>query len=439
MATESESAAKELQDLSLEVVKINESTTSSKKRKKDSSSAGAVSKRTRAGLQDKKTQMSQLPPLCNTEGSISGFSRIETRSQRQSKVLKEHTASNAAPERTRSANFTFTNYFIPVVKNFMPLPELDWADPKEVWSNMLQKDRKYCRDPLYFRKHSFLQPRMRTILLDWLTEVCEVYKLHRETYYLALDFVDRYLSIKHDIAKQRLQLVGTTALFIAAKTEEIYPPKISEFAYVTDGACTESEILDQELLMLKTLDWKLTPITINSWLNIYLQLSCVASEKSSCRKETFHLPNYPQEEFIKVAQLLDLCVLDTGSLQFSYSILAASALNHMLPVKIEQVTGHSCEELYPCIQWMKCFSDVILEKGSATLKNFESVPREDVHNIQTHAVEIGLLEKAQSLQNSHRSASTENRSMSPDVGTLGPPTPPSSTKKLITSPVIVIE
>ncbi|KAK2550008.1 G1/S-specific cyclin-E1 [Acropora cervicornis] len=411
MATESDSAAKELQDLSLE---------------KDSSSAGAVSKRTRAGLQDKKTQMSQLPALCNTEGSISGFSRIETRSQRQSKVLKEHTASNAAPERTRSANFTFTNYFIPVVKNFMPLPELDWADPKEVWSNMLQKDRKYCRDPLYFRKHSFLQPRMRTILLDWLTEVCEVYKLHRETYYLALDFVDRYLSIKHDIAKQRLQL-------------EIYPPKISEFAYVTDGACTESEILDQELLMLKTLDWKLTPITINSWLNIYLQLSCVASEKSTCRKETFHLPNYPQQEFVKVAQLLDLCVLDTGSLQFSYSILTASALNHMLPVKIEQVTGHSWEELYPCIQWMKCFSDVILEKGSATLKNFESVPREDTHNIQTHAVEIGLLEKAQSLQNSHRSASTENRSMSPVVGTLGPPTPPSSTKKPITSPVIVIE
>lgn len=49
--------------------------------------------------------------------------------------------------------------------------------------------------------------------------MCEVYKLHRETYYLALDFIDRYLSIKHDIAKQRLQLVGTTALFIAAKIE----------------------------------------------------------------------------------------------------------------------------------------------------------------------------------------------------------------------------
>lgn len=56
-----------------------------------------------------------------------------------------------------------------------------------------------------------------------------MYKLHRETYYLALDFVDRYLSIKHDIAKQRLQLVGTTALFIAAKTEvrmELHRPVI---------------------------------------------------------------------------------------------------------------------------------------------------------------------------------------------------------------------
>lgn len=36
---------------------------------------------------------------------------------------------------------------------------------------------------------------------------------------MAVDFVDRYLSVKHDIAKQRLQLVGTTALFIAAKME----------------------------------------------------------------------------------------------------------------------------------------------------------------------------------------------------------------------------
>lgn len=33
--------------------------------------------------------------------------------------------------------------------------------------------------------------------------------------------------------------------------QEIYPPKVSEFAYVTDGACSVSDILDMELLICK--------------------------------------------------------------------------------------------------------------------------------------------------------------------------------------------
>ena len=32
-----------------------------------------------------------------------------------------------------------------------------------------------------------------------------------------------------------------------------------------------------------------------------------------------------------------------------------------------------------------------MEKGVVTLKNFELVPREDAHNIQTHSVELALL------------------------------------------------
>lgn len=58
---------------------------------------------------------------------------------------------------------------------------------------------------------------MRAILLDWLIEVCEVYKLHRETYYLAVDYLDRYLSTNIKISKTRLQLIGITCLFVAAK------------------------------------------------------------------------------------------------------------------------------------------------------------------------------------------------------------------------------
>ena len=61
--------------------------------------------------------------------------------------------------------------------------------------------------------HPSLQPRMRAILLDWLIEVCEVYRLHRETYHLALDFIDRFLATQSDLPKQQLQLIGIRDIF----------------------------------------------------------------------------------------------------------------------------------------------------------------------------------------------------------------------------------
>lgn len=67
---------------------------------------------------------------------------------------------------------------------------------------------------------------MRAILLDWLIEVCEVYKLHRETYYLAVDYLDRFLSTNIKISKTRLQLIGITCLFVAAKVKILRKKKI---------------------------------------------------------------------------------------------------------------------------------------------------------------------------------------------------------------------
>lgn len=232
-----------------------------------------------------------------------------------------------------------------------PLPVLSWADAKEVWKFMCKKDEKTAidRDPKMLTNHPGLQARMRAILLDWLIEVCEVYKLHRETYYLALDYLDRYLSTGVSISKAHLQLIGITCLFIAAKVEEIYPQKLSEFAYVTDGACREEDILRQELIILTALKWQISPVTIIGWLSVYMQLNVnkrsVATQKSSTDPEcidasqneqkvdeaaddAFVFPQFSGMEYAQTAQLLDLCTLDVGIANYPYSVIAAAAISH---------------------------------------------------------------------------------------------------------------
>ena len=57
---------------------------------------------------------------------------------------------------------------------------------------------------------------MRAILVDWMVEVQESFELNHETLYLAVKLVDRYL-MKHTVRKSELQLVGATAICIAAK------------------------------------------------------------------------------------------------------------------------------------------------------------------------------------------------------------------------------
>lgn len=234
-----------------------------------------------------------------------------------------------------------------------PLPVLSWADAKEVWRFMCKKDEKTAvdRDPKMLGNHPGLQARMRAILLDWLIEVCEVYKLHRETYYLALDYLDRYLSTNVSISKAHLQLIGITCLFIAAKVEEIYPQKLSEFAYVTDGACREEDILRQELIILTALKWQISPVTIMGWLSVYMQLNVNkrsvgtqkttsnaddtdASQNEQKTEETaddaFVFPQFSGMEYAQTAQLLDLCTLDVGIANYPYSVIAAAAISHTL-------------------------------------------------------------------------------------------------------------
>ena len=66
-----------------------------------------------------------------------------------------------------------------------------------------------------------------------------------------------YLYQDHPVPKKQLQLVGVTAMFLASKYEEMYPPEISDFAYVTDKAYTTAQIRDMEMTILRVLKFQL--------------------------------------------------------------------------------------------------------------------------------------------------------------------------------------
>jgi cyclin-A len=56
---------------------------------------------------------------------------------------------------------------------------------------------------------------MRGILIDWLVEVAEEYKLFPDTLYLTVSYIDRFLSM-NPISRQRLQLLGVSSMLIAS-------------------------------------------------------------------------------------------------------------------------------------------------------------------------------------------------------------------------------
>ena len=67
------------------------------------------------------------------------------------------------------------------------------------------------------------------------------YKLVSDTLFLAVSYLDRYLST-HRVLRSRLQLVGVTCLLLAAKYEEIYAPNIEEFCYITDNTYSRGDV-----------------------------------------------------------------------------------------------------------------------------------------------------------------------------------------------------
>jgi len=132
------------------------------------------------------------------------------------------------------------------------------------------KERETSVRPTFMATQPHINERMRAILTDWLVEVHQKFKLVPETLYLTINLIDRYLS-KCEVSRPKLQLVGVTALLIASKYEEIYPPELRDLVYICDRAYSKQEILDMEEKILKTLKYQITVPSAHAFLVRYLK------------------------------------------------------------------------------------------------------------------------------------------------------------------------
>jgi len=102
---------------------------------------------------------------------------------------------------------------------------------------------------------------------NWLVDVHLKFKLLPETLFLTVNLIDRDLN-QVPVSRQKLQLVGVDAMLIASKYEEIYPPDVKEFEYVTDKAYNKAEILDMEGRILSCLNFNLTtPSSLKKYID----------------------------------------------------------------------------------------------------------------------------------------------------------------------------
>ena len=218
-----------------------------------------------------------------------------------------------------------------------PNPQLCEEYISDIYEHLKDIEFDHLPSPNYMKSQTDINEKMRGILIDWLIEVHLKFKLLPETMFLTVNLIDRFLESKQ-IMRNRLQLVGVTAMLIACKYEEIYAPEVRDFVYITDKAYTKEEILSMENDILVTLDYNITVPSVLKYLEVYTYyLKLDEMSVTFCR------------------YLLELLLVDYKMLKFNPSLLASSATYITMKImkqsdceKICQLSLYNEEKLRDC-------------------------------------------------------------------------------------------
>lgn len=134
----------------------------------------------------------------------------------------------------------------------------------------LNRDYEFGQDYMLFQ--SDITGSMRKVLVEYLMQVVENWNYSYSTFFTAIYILDRYLS-KNQVSRDQLQLIGISSLLISAKFHDVKPFSVSAYEYVCDGACSQKEILEFELLILKNIDYMINPPTLFTFFEVICRIN----------------------------------------------------------------------------------------------------------------------------------------------------------------------
>ncbi len=122
-----------------------------------------------------------------------------------------------------------------------------------------------------------ISPGMRELLVGWLVEMHLHLCGNPHSLYLAVLITDKYC-LGRSVPRDRYQLLGISALFVAAKYEEIKTPKLKQYYGVCGGAYSYEQILAMESDILLSLGFRVKAMTSRWHIEEYFQFAALDGE-----------------------------------------------------------------------------------------------------------------------------------------------------------------
>lgn len=108
-----------------------------------------------------------------------------------------------------------------------------------------------------------LSSEVRARMVDWMVEVFDAYKSDPQTFFLAVDMMDRYLALTTKKVKDDdIHLIGVVCIFIASKMEDIAPLRMFHIVQtISHNKFASTQIEKKEREILSTIDFKVVAVS----------------------------------------------------------------------------------------------------------------------------------------------------------------------------------